>query len=790
MADGQVGDGGQPVPRWRRVWPHLVGVAWVVGAALALLAPALHHGLWLGSYDLLSRSGLTVAPGLTVRNSGNGDQIAEMIPWTAQAWTQVHAGHLPLWNPQSGLGMPLAFNWQSAVFSLPALLSYAVPLHLAYTVQVVVTLLVAGTGAYALARVLRLGVLACATAGTAFELSGSFVGWLGWPHAAVMSWAGWLLALAVLVVRGHHRARDVTALAVVVALMLYAGEPEIAVIVIVALGVMVTCLLIIRRPRTGGWGRRWRHPATDLTVALAAGAALAAPLLLPGMQVLARSTRSSGRLLDQTEVGRALPPHDLVHLLVPGYNGLPVTGSQVFGDAVYTDTLAYVGVIVVALAVLGVIRRRRQPEVLSLTVLGVVTAVVLYLPPVQAVFDHLPLVSTIDWHRALMVLDLCLAVLAGVGMEVLVREASERRTQRVLGVVFAGALLLLGVLRLFGSSGLDAGEAAVRRASLDWPLVTSVAGLLAVVGLAGWTRFHHSPPDRRPRRLSPGLVVGSILLAIETAFLVASGAPLLSSSPTGPPVSSAVTALQRVVGTSTVGFGGLSCYAGPGLSGLGILPEANILYDLHEFDVYDPVLPRGYPEAWSEVSRSPAGVPIFNSFCPGITTAAEARRFGVSFVLVPTGTTGPVGTALVRKVGNEDLYRVPGSGAAELAPVAAGTAPSTAVDGGKQVDVTHPTPASWRLTTDSPVSSTLVLHLTDEPGWHATIDGRPLALDSYAGVMLRARVPAGRHLIELHYWPVLFSVGLVVAAVALVGLVLLAFGRRGWRAAIRARASR
>ena len=54
---------------------------------------------------------------MTVRNSTTGDQIAEMIPWSNLAWLQVHPGHLPLWNPYNGLGLPLAFNWQSAVSS-------------------------------------------------------------------------------------------------------------------------------------------------------------------------------------------------------------------------------------------------------------------------------------------------------------------------------------------------------------------------------------------------------------------------------------------------------------------------------------------------------------------------------------------------------------------------------------------------------------------------------------------------------------------------------------------------
>ena len=58
------------------------------------------------------------------------------------AWTQVHHGHLPLWNNYEALGMPLAFNWGSGAFSLPALVSYLTPLRVVYWVQILVSLVV------------------------------------------------------------------------------------------------------------------------------------------------------------------------------------------------------------------------------------------------------------------------------------------------------------------------------------------------------------------------------------------------------------------------------------------------------------------------------------------------------------------------------------------------------------------------------------------------------------------------------------------------------------------------
>jgi hypothetical protein len=771
----------------RRMLPHAVGLAWVVGAAMLTLAPALHHGLSLGPYDILSRSGLTQVRGATVRNTVSGDQIAEMIPWSTQAWTQVHHGNVPLWNPLSGLGLPLAFNWQSAVFSLPALIGYLFPLHLAYTVQIVVTLVIAGTGAYALARVLGLGVIGCATAGTVYELSGSFMGWLGWPHAAVMSWAGWLFAVAILIVRGQHRARHVAEFALVMALAVYSGEPEIFAILALSAVVFVLTMLIVKMRRNPN-SEHPARPLIDLSIAAVAGAALSAPLALPGLQVLARSTRNSGTLFTQTEVGKALPPHDLVHLLVQGYNGLPLAGNQVFGDAVYMDTAAYVGLIGIALAVLGIVRSWRRPETVGLVVLAVVTLAIIYAAPFQALFNHVPLVQTLDWHRDLMTVGLCVAILAGIGMDALVRSSARSSTQLLLAGTLAGGLLLLLVLWLVGTSGLSHLDATLRRDSLTWPLVTGGLALVVVAVLAAWTSRGRALESagldaegatapsttqrsvtsseslmQRLRRPSAGQVTGVALLFLETAFLVASGAQLWSSSPVGAEPTPAVASLERSVGGSTVGFGGFTCYAGPGLTALGILPESNILFGVHEFDFYDPILPRGYVQSWADVSRSTSDVPIYNSFCPAVTTAAQARRYGIAYVLESMGASGPAGAVFDQRVGDEDLYRIPGSADAVLTPAVSDGRMPPANASGTPVAVSHPAPSSLRITTSNRSEQVLRIRLTDEPGWHATIDGRPLELEPFAGVMFQATIPPGHHVIELHYWPTLFTVGLLVA---------------------------
>ena len=120
------------------------------------MAPALGHGMALGPYDWLTQFGLSQTAATSIHPTFAFDQIREFIPWTTLAWTQVHHGQLPLWNPYSAMGMPLAFNWQSGTFGLPMLVGYLLPLKLAYTGSVLVTIVVAGTGAYALGRVVGL----------------------------------------------------------------------------------------------------------------------------------------------------------------------------------------------------------------------------------------------------------------------------------------------------------------------------------------------------------------------------------------------------------------------------------------------------------------------------------------------------------------------------------------------------------------------------------------------------------------------------------------------------------
>jgi hypothetical protein len=759
----------------------LIGAGWVVVAGLAILVPIAVHGKVLGPFDLLSRIGLTKQPGVKINSLEYGDVIDSLIPWSTMVWHQVHQGHLPLWNPFGGFGMPLAFNWQSAPFSLSAAVGYLVPVRYAFTVGVAVNLVVAGTGAYVLGRVLGLGVVASATVGTVFELSGPIAAWLGYPFPSVMSWAGWIFAFGLLVARGRHRAGYIVALALCVAGSLYGGAPEGSAVLALAAAVLFAFVLVPRARWAGGSGPILR-PVLDLVTASVAGMALSAPFVLPGLQLSATSVRSL------VPNGVVLSPHALLYLAFQGFDGLPLAHNGhvvVFGDsAFYTETAMYVGISALVLGGIGIALNRRRREVQGFVAVTVVCLALVFVPSVVTVAHKVPLLSQISLDRALMPMALALAVLAGYGIDAVVRTGNVRHAARWLGVGFGIAGVSLVALWVFGRGHLTPVEGSIRAHSFIWPVSETVVGL-GVAAFLLWVGRQRPRPvtgstgstvgyRRRQWTLRwSGTIAGVGLLAFETAFLVSAGTTMMQSSSTSFPQTAATRALASEVGAATVASGSRTCL-------LGIAPNINAVYGIHQIGIYDPIIPKKYFSAWTADTGTPAGNPELNLFCPAVYTVSVARQFGVGYVLEALGTPGPTGSVRVRQLGDEVLYRIPGSGQATVAPLRGGRLPPDR-DPGTPVAVEHPSPSTWKLSTSSDQPQAVRFHLSDVPGWHATIDGEPLPLESYAGLMLQARIPAGSHTIVLHYWPQTLTEGIVLALVGaayLAGLLAVTSYRR------------
>ncbi len=542
--------------------------------------------------------------------------------------------------------------------------------------------------------------------------------------------------------------------------------------------------------------------------ALVAAAGLVAPVYLPGGQVLVRSARADGPYVS------SLPPHDLTHLLFVGYSGVPTNlGSIIGADNLYVS-MVYVGSVGLVLALVGLVWLRRRPEVLAFLVLAVALLVVLFAPPVAAVMRHIPEAKVFRLDLGTTFLDFAFAMLAAFGAQALVVTASRAGagsgeggsvgrgrlgrlgrdiTRWTDGLLVAGTMFLalaLAVLEVrlgIGLGHLAHTQSSVRQASFLWPTIgVAVCALVAVARVAHRQLGHATRARPGPLARSVGLLAGrgslALLVGAEAAFSILGGAWFLSSSTDPLPVTPAVAALKHDTGGRLVAMG--TCPSLHAFPDLGIMPDVNAVYGVDELTDYDPIMTTQYYAALGGLlgtSKTPP--PGENAlFCPKIASVRAARFFGAAYVLEPRGRAGPKGTRLAARIEGEGLYAVPDSGRATLVPLARGsgggehgrwsnswTGSTTAPAAVQQARESEA--GTWRVEVDAHARSLLVLRVSAVPGWHATIDGRPLPLRTYDTLLMSAVVPAGRHVVVLHYWPELLSLGLLLAVLSGAALV-------------------
>ncbi len=768
--------GGAPRRASRNVWAGLAAVVWVVLLGLVSLAPALAHGSKLGSFDVASSFGIEATAGQPAPyNPVASDQVQQTAPWVALDWTEVHHGHLPLWNPYNAMGTPLLFDFQSAGLSLPALVSYAFPRRFSYDVLVFVKLVVAGTGLLFAARVARLGWPAAAFAASVGELSGSFSGWLGWPMDGVACFTGWVLGAGLLLAEGRRRRVAVPLLAASLAGAVYGGHPETLVLVVVAVTVPVVVTLV-----ASTWGRGGRvllGRLGTLAGGAVAGAALGMPLMLPGAQLLAGSVHQG-----RTDY-YGLPVRTAANLIFAGWSGYPIRTSRYFGFSDYYETAAFVGLAGLALAVLALLRRWRRPAVAGVGLGALLLGCIVWWQRMALWLDRLPGGRLLLWSRALIPLDLLLALLAGVGLDVLVgpsgRERATARWYALVAVAAAAVLAAFGYHELVHPPG--GGETVIRDRSFGWPALQAALLLASAAALVAAT--HRRRPGEAGRRRSRRELVARAAVALvalsEVGFVVFATPRLWSSSATGFARTPAEQRLAAVVGDQRIGF---DCPNATHFADLGILPEANAAQGIAEAEMYDAILPLDYLKIYARSTHTAPAAPNSGNFCVPVTAAAVAREYGIAYVLKAAGSPGLPGGVRVGTFGGETLWRVPGASVVSTQPLGASLEDPSA----RPVRFGGSDPARLTLHLHSTSRVRLELHIGAFPGWSARLDGRRLPLRSLFGDELQAVVPPGDHTVVVSYRPRRFVEGTWLAIASLVALAVLAVGqlvsaRRGRR---------
>ncbi|MBI2371416.1 MAG: hypothetical protein HYV08_14495, partial [Deltaproteobacteria bacterium] len=117
-----------------------------------------------------------------------GDVIQQAYPYRQLAVSLLAAGELPLWNPFTMAGVPLLANIQVGALYPPHVLPFLVlPFDVAFGLQSVLPLVLAGLGMYAYLRSLGLLLLPALIGGVVFSFSGPVVHKLQLPPVLEMT---------------------------------------------------------------------------------------------------------------------------------------------------------------------------------------------------------------------------------------------------------------------------------------------------------------------------------------------------------------------------------------------------------------------------------------------------------------------------------------------------------------------------------------------------------------------------------------------------------------------------
>jgi hypothetical protein len=549
---------------------------------------------------------MSVAPGRPPDNKEMGDPAVAFLPWLVFSREQVRSGHLPLWNPYNGGGIPIFANYQSAVLSPFALVSYALPLKAALIAAPFLKLLAIGLFTFLFLRRLGLPAAPSLAGATAHMFGGYYVVWLSAPHsgtAAAMPAAFYFAERLVqeLEAAPDRARRSTLGLAAALAAGLLAGHPETF-----YGGALLLGAFCVFRLRTA-W-RRYR----PFLVACVLATAVAAVQLVPFTEYLAHSSvrdRQHG-----VEAGRfALPVRAWGLLLLPQALGNATDAHDVAAGAGSSFAEAgsrSIGAIAALLAVAAVPFFRRDPRLRFFLAATAAWCVYAWNPlGLAAVFRIVPGLAFLPVTRTNSVLLFGLACLAAFGL-----HFAEPHLRRPRGLV--AALLVLagagagGLASIAGTGGPPSERAeSILLKEIAWFVVPCLGALLAVHLMARWRGT--------PRR------------SLATAGLVAllflqGGHRLRDFNPTVPdrlvyPRTGAMEMLQRTLGPARVAV------IGPEHDTL--IPNSNLPYGISMAAAYDAMWVRRYDALYHRLF----GLRFTRS--PVHADERGLRLFGVEYVL-------------------------------------------------------------------------------------------------------------------------------------------------------------
>jgi hypothetical protein len=389
----------------------------------------------------------------------NSDQLGGFAvrDWAARQWRA--EGQVPLWNPMIFGGLPyVATLGHGDVFYPMSFLRLLLPVDLVLGLWFVIHTILAGVFAYLFLRRLGLSWLGAVVGGVAYQLSGILISLPGPGHDGKLAVSS-LLPLALLALHAavrERRAWGYGLLSVVVALALLSPHVQMTYYLLLASGLYALYC---------AFGESDAEPATRrmtrLALALVAvglGFGIAAPQLLPFLEYIPHSPRAESYRGFEAAASYAIPWNHVPEMAIAGFTG---EGEYYWGSNPLKLHSEYLGLPVIALAILGVADRRRR--------------LVWWCGGIGFLFLLISLGASTPFYR------LWWSIMPYV------------KKTRAPGMAFYVVAMVTAVYAALGVTRIERGE-GTRHARI-WLIVSAVVALLGLAGVFGELAVALAPPE-------------------------------------------------------------------------------------------------------------------------------------------------------------------------------------------------------------------------------------------------------------------------------------------------------
>lgn len=349
-------------------------------------------------------------------------------------------GEFPLWNPYQGCGSSLAAQYSTRVF-FPYQIAENISPYWTWDYFMLFRLVIAAFFTYLFLRLLNLSTACAFLGGLAYSLSGSFIWFINLEQFTNVAMMVPVCLFSLERFLQFKKGRYAAEVAIVFALLFLAGQPEIAIYVMVLAAVYYFFRVLTAAPRLLSVGKA----VLKFIGMVILGLGLAAFLILPFLELILNAYQCHP-LGGNMGIREPTSLQVAISVLIPSLFELP-TYYRIFPHNGVWDWLGgYSGVLVFFLILLGFFQKGRQRKFfLFFSLFGFFIILKNFGFPLVSWIGRLPLLDQ-SWSPrwAGPVWTFSLAVSAALGLEAMLE--SPRRNRALFWRITGLVLIITGLL--------------------------------------------------------------------------------------------------------------------------------------------------------------------------------------------------------------------------------------------------------------------------------------------------------------------------------------------------------